>query len=239
MNILVLQHIAIEDPGYIKDLMDADGCRLTQIELDEGEPIPEDLSGFDAMLCMGGPMDTWMEDDYPWLVEEKRRIRDWVVHEEKPFLGFCLGCQLLGEVVGGQVVRSEPSEIGVLDIQMAAAARQDPLFADYPDSLKAVQWHSYEVDGLDLNTDVTLLASSPATRYQIFRYRQNAWGVQFHVEVREDTVRLWGEVPEYRSALEASLGGDALESFDQQARRHMTDMNALSRQLYENFRKIL
>ncbi len=239
MNILVLQHIAIEDPGYIKDLMDADGCRLTQIELDEGETIPEDLSSFDAMLCMGGPMDTWMEDEYPWLVEEKRRIREWVVHEEKPFLGFCLGCQLLGEVVGGQVVRSDPSEIGVLDIRMAAAARQDPLFADYPDSVKAVQWHSYEVDGLDLNTDVTLLASSPSTRYQIFRYRQNAWGVQFHVEVRADTVRLWGDVPEYRAALETSLGADALEAFDREARVHMTDMNALSRRLYENFRKIL
>ena len=239
MNILVLQHIAIEDPGYIKDLMDADGCRLTQIELDEGEAIPADLSAFDAMLCMGGPMDTWMEEDYPWLVEEKRRIRDWVVHEEKPFLGFCLGCQLLGEVVGGQVVRSDPSEIGVLDIQMAAAAKQDPLFADYPHSLKAVQWHSYEVDGLDLNTDVTLLASSPATRYQIFRYRQNAWGVQFHVEVRADTVVQWGEVPEYRAALESSLGGDALGNFDREARAYMTEMNALSRQLYENFKKIL
>ncbi len=239
MNILVLQHIAIEDPGYIKDLMEADGCRLTQIELDEGDTIPEDLTSFDAMLCMGGPMDTWMEDEYPWLVEEKRRIREWVVHEEKPFLGFCLGCQLLGEVVGGQVVRSDPSEIGVLDIQMTAAARQDPLFADYPESVKAVQWHSYEVDGLDLNTDVTLLASSPATRYQIFRYRQNAWGVQFHVEVRGDTVMQWGEVPEYKAALESSLGADALESFDREARAHMTDMNALSRQLYENFKKIL
>ncbi len=239
MNILVLQHIAIEDPGYIKDLMDADGCRLTQIELDEGETIPEDLSAFDAMLCMGGPMDTWMEDEYPWLREEKRRIREWVVHEEKPFLGFCLGCQLLGEVVGGQVVRSNPSEIGVLDIQMTAAAKQDPLFADYPDSVKAVQWHSYEVDGLDLNTDVTLLASSPTTRYQIFRYRQNAWGVQFHVEVRADTVKLWGEVPEYKAALENSLGANALEAFDREARAYMADMNALSRQLYENFKKIL
>ena len=64
-NILVLQHIAIEDPGYIKDLMEADGWRLTQIELDEGESIPADLSGFDAMLCMGGPMDTWMEGRVP------------------------------------------------------------------------------------------------------------------------------------------------------------------------------
>ena len=108
-SILVLQHIALEDPGYIKDLMEADGWQLTQIELDEGETIPEDLSGFDAMLCMGGPMDTWMEDEYPWLIEEKKRIHEWVVEMGKPFLGFCLGCQLLGEVLGGKVVQSEPA----------------------------------------------------------------------------------------------------------------------------------
>ena len=122
-NILVLQHIALEDPGYLKDLMEADGWQLTQIELDEGETIPEDLSGYDAMLCMGGPMDTWMEDEYPWLVEEKRRVHEWVVDMGKPYLGFCLGCQLLGEVLGGKVVQSEPSEIGVLDISMQPLGR--------------------------------------------------------------------------------------------------------------------
>ena len=156
-NALVLQHIAIEDPGYIKDLMEADGWNLVQIELDEGESIPADLSGYDAMLCMGGPMDTWMEDEYPWLIEEKRRIHDWVVVMGKPFLGFCLGCQLLGEVLGGEVVKSEPPEIGVLDIDMTAAAGDDPLFGEYPARIKAVQWHSYEVSGLDDNSDVTVL----------------------------------------------------------------------------------
>ena len=54
MNIIVLQHIKIEDPGYIKDLMLADGFNLTTIELDEGEKIPDDLSKFDGMFCMGG-----------------------------------------------------------------------------------------------------------------------------------------------------------------------------------------
>ena len=54
MNIIVLQHIKIEDPGYIKDLMLADGLELTTIELDEGEKIPKDLSKFDGMFCMGG-----------------------------------------------------------------------------------------------------------------------------------------------------------------------------------------
>ena len=52
MNILVLQHIKIEDPGYIKDLMLADNFKLTTIELDEGDKIPKDLSQFDAMFCM-------------------------------------------------------------------------------------------------------------------------------------------------------------------------------------------
>ena len=69
MKILVLQHIKIEDPGYIKDLMIKDGVNLTTIELDEGEKIPKDLKKFDAMFCMGGPMDTYMESEYPWLVD--------------------------------------------------------------------------------------------------------------------------------------------------------------------------
>ena len=238
-NILVLQHIAIEDPGYIKDLIEADGYRLTRIELDEGERIPGDLESFDAMLCMGGPMDTWMEDEHPWLVDEKKRIREWVVDSQKPFLGFCLGCQLLGEVLGGSVVASQPPEIGVLDIDMTAAARDDALFADYPQTIKAVQWHSYEVQGLDDHPGVTLLAASASTRYQIFRYRDHAWAVQFHVEVRADTVMQWGEVPEYRTALENSLGAGALADFDAAARAHMPEMNRLARSLYENFKRLL
>ena len=238
-NALVLQHIAVEDPGYIKDLMETDGWQLTQIQLDEGESIPGDLSGFDAMLCMGGPMDTWMEDEYPWLIEEKRRIHEWVVDLQKPFLGFCLGCQLLGEVLGGKVQASEPAEIGVLDIEMTTAARQDALFGDYPETIKAVQWHSYEVTDLEHNSAVTVLGSSASTRYQIFKYLEHAYAIQFHVEVRADTVMQWGCIPEYKAALENSLGVDALEEFDQTARAAMPEMNRLAKLLYENFKKIL
>ena len=75
MEILVLQHINIEDPGFIKDLMIKDGVNITTIELDEGEKIPDNLNFFDGMLCMGGPMDTWMEKDFPWLNEEKKKLK--------------------------------------------------------------------------------------------------------------------------------------------------------------------
>ena len=128
MEVIVLQHIKIEDPGYIKDLMLSDGVKLTTIELDEGEKIPNNLSKFDGMFCMGGPMDTWMEDKYPWLIDEKKKIKNFVVDLKKPFLGFCLGCQLLGEIVGGKVVKSKIAEIGMLDIAFLKEKNNDTLF---------------------------------------------------------------------------------------------------------------
>jgi GMP synthase-like glutamine amidotransferase len=137
VNIIVLQHIKIEDPGYIKDLMLADGFNLTTIELDEGEKIPNDLNKFDGMFCMGGPMDTYMEKEYPWLIEEKKRIKEFVVDLKKPYLGFCLGCQLLGEVIGGKVIRSNPSEIGIMDINFFDEKNNDQLFSKFPNQIKS------------------------------------------------------------------------------------------------------
>ena len=167
MKFLSLQHIAIEDPGTFKDFLLDDGHSLTTIQLDEGDAIPSNLDEFDAMLCMGGPMDTHMEQEYPWLIPEKKAIGEYVLNLEKPFLGFCLGCQLLGEVLGGQVVKSSPSEIGVLDIHSQEDITMDPVFNFLPESFKALQWHSYEVAGLENNKDVSILGASPTTKYQI------------------------------------------------------------------------
>ncbi len=237
-NVIVLQHIKIEDPGYIKDLMIKDNVNLTTIELDEGENIPKDLNNFDAMFCMGGPMDTWMEKDYPWLVEEKKKIKEFVVELKKPYLGFCLGCQLLGEVIGGKVVRSEPSEIGILNIDFLENKNYDNLFSSFPDQIKSLQWHSYEVQNLENNKDVTLIASSEVTKYQIFKYQNHAYGIQFHIEIKDTTVNEWGCVPEYKSALEKQLGPGALEKFDNSTRENMADMNKFSQILYKNFKKL-
>ena len=239
MNIIVLQHIKIEDPGYIKDLMIKDGANLTTIELDEGEKIPNDLNKFDAMFCMGGPMDTWMDQEFPWLIEEKNKIKEYVINLKKPYLGFCLGCQLLGEVLGGKVIKSNPPEIGILDINMNKERILDNLFYEYPEKIKALQWHSYEVVDLEKNKDITVLASSYSTKYQIFKYMDHAYGIQFHIEIKNDTVNQWSCVPEYEKALEESLGKDALKKFDQNAKKYMKSMNVSAEILYKNFKKIL
>ena len=236
MEILVLQHINIEDPGYIKDLMIKDGANITTVELDEGEKIPSNLNTFDAMLCMGGPMDTWMEKDYPWLIEEKNKINEFVVELDKPYLGFCLGCQLLGEVIGGKVVKSNNPEIGMLDVNFLDERKKDLLFSDFPDRITSLQWHSYEVQGLENNKDVTLIASSKETKYQIFKYKNNAYGIQFHIEIKDTTVNDWGCVPEYKSALENQLGQGALEKFDKETKKNMKNMNNYSKILYTKFK---
>ena len=217
----------------------ADGLNLTTIELDEGEKIPNDLTKYDGMLCMGGPMDTYMEKEYPWLVEEKKRIKEFVVNLKKPYLGFCLGCQLLGEVVGGKVVKSNPAEIGMMDINFTDNKKKDILFSKFPDNIKSLQWHSYEVQGVDKNPDITLIASSPITKYQIFKYQDHAYGIQFHIEIKDTTVNEWGCVPEYKKALEDQLGNAALEKFDESAKNNMKDMNNYSKILYNNFKKLL
>ena len=238
-NILILQHIPIETPGYLLDLMKLDKFNLTVVELDQGEKIPNNLSSFDAMLCMGGPMDTWMEKEFPWLIEEKNKIKEYVINLKKPYLGFCLGCQLLGEVLGGKVIKSNPPEIGILDINMNKERILDNLFYEYPEKIKALQWHSYEVVDLEKNKDITVLASSYSTKYQIFKYMDHAYGIQFHIEIKNDTVNQWSCVPEYEIALEESLGKCALNKFDQNAKKYMKSMNASAEILYKNFKKIL
>ena len=217
----------------------ADGLNLTTIELDEDEKIPNDLSKFDGMFCMGGPMDTFMEKEHPWLIEEKKKIKDFVINLKKPYLGFCLGCQLLGEVVGGKVVKSNPAEIGMMDINFTEEKKEDNLFFKFPDKIKSLQWHSYEVQGLEKNKKITLLASSPITKYQIFKYQNHAYGIQFHIEIKDTTVNEWGCVPEYKKALEDQFGEGALEKFDQSAKKNMKDMNSYSKILYNNFKKLL
>ena len=154
-------------------------------------------------------------------------------------MGFCLGCQLLGEVVGGKIVKSIPAEIGIMDINFTKEKAQDDLFSKFPEKIKSLQWHSYEVQGIDKNKDITLLASSPVTKYQIFKYQNHAYGIQFHIEIKDTTVNEWGCVPEYKKALEDQLGNGALEKFNQSAKNNMFDMNKYSYILYNNFKKLL
>jgi len=232
MKFLVLQHISIEHPGIFLDFMKKDKIHIDTVELDEGEKIPK-LDSYDAMIVMGGPMDTWQEETYPWLKTEKEEIHKFVSVMKKPFLGLCLGAQLLSEVVGGKVRKMKTPEIGVMDISITNTGS---IFNGMNKNLKVLQWHSYEVCDLPKNTE--LLASSPLCGVQAFS-SENAFGLQFHVEQTNETVPQWACVPEYKSALEKTLGSNALEKFRKEVETNLKIFNGSARTIYDNFKKII
>jgi len=232
MKFLVLQHINIEHPGIFLDFIKKDKIHIDTVELDEGEKIPK-LDSYDAMIVMGGPMDTWQEETYPWLKTEKEEIHKFVSVMKKPFLGLCLGAQLLSEVVGGKVRKMKTPEIGVMDISITNTGS---IFNGMNKNLKVLQWHSYEVCDLPKNTE--LLASSPLCGVQAFS-SENAFGLQFHVEQTNETVPQWACVPEYKSALEKTLGSNALEKFRKEVEVNLKIFNGSARTIYDNFKKII
>ena len=120
--------------------MQSDGIRWNPIELDEGEKIP-DLSGYDAMISMGGPMDVWQEEEFPWLVQEKEAIHEAVRVRNMPFLGVCLGHQLLADAAGGSVGAADTSEVGMLNVELTTEGIRHPLVRQLPQKFKTLQWH--------------------------------------------------------------------------------------------------
>ena len=235
MRILVFQHVDVEHPAIFRDFLAEDGIAWDAVELDAGEPVPA-LDGYDQLWVMGGPMDTWEEDQHPWLRAEKAAIREAVRRRRMPYLGVCLGHQLLAAALGGHVGKSAEPEVGVLEVELTDAGRHDPLFEHIGARFKALQWHSAEVQASPPKAIV--LARSPLCAVQAMRVGRHAYGLQYHCELTPATVGDWAVIPAYATALEASCGAGAMPRLQAAAAASMSDFNRDARQLYRNFMQL-
>jgi GMP synthase-like glutamine amidotransferase len=236
MRILVFQHVPVEHPGFFRQLWRENGEEWRAVELDAGESIPS-FDNFDLLVVMGGPMDVWQEDIYPWLGPEKAAIRYWVKDLGRPLLGICLGHQLLAAALGGAVSLMDQPEIGLGDVALTKAGQQDPLFAGFAARVETFQWHGAEVSRLP--DDAEVLAENSLCAVQAFRCGAHAYGLQYHVEITASTVAEWSDIPEYRAGLERTLGPDAVSRLDEMVTPRLPSFEASARRLNDNIAAIL
>jgi GMP synthase (glutamine-hydrolysing) len=230
MRALVLQHIACEPPGEFEDVLVSRGAEIHRVELDEGEPLPG-WRGFDVIVAMGGPMSVNDEDEHPWLVDEKRLIRE-AVEAGMPFWGACLGVQLLASSLGARVYAGDLPEVGVLPVTLTDEGRADPVLGALGDEVLTLQWHG---DTFDLPEGAVRLAGSPVYPNQAFRYGDAAYGVQFHLEVSGEMAREWAAVPAYTEYLERTLGPGSAERLFADFDANEERMRASARAVFERF----
>ena len=229
MRILVFQHVASEHPGSFRDVMAMRGCAMRQVELDQGEVIPP-LDDFDILLVMGGPMDVWEEERFPWLRAEKAAIRDWV-KAGRPYLGMCLGHQLLADALGGKVaLMTAPPEVGMDRVRLLLP---DPLFEGISDSCICFHWHAAEV--VSPPAGARLLATGDGCGIQAFGIGQNAYGLQFHLELTESTAAEWGALPEYAAALQRVKGPGAMPALQAAVNAGIVELKSAAYRIFGNF----
>jgi GMP synthase (glutamine-hydrolysing) len=184
MTIHVLQHAAYEGPGEIAAWAEQRGHSVKISHLYRGDSLPA-LSGFDALVIMGGEMNIYQYRDWPWLQAESEFIRAALQHGKRA-VGICLGAQFLADALGSRVVQNPAHELGWFPVVWTAESRE--WFPGLPSACPVLHWHG---DRFGLPPGATRLAVSDGCPEQGFIVPGQALGLQFHLEVDPALVKLY------------------------------------------------
>lgn len=184
MRLHYLQHVPFEDLANIEVWARNKGHRISKTAFFDGTAKLPQTDDFDWLVVMGGPMNIYEEDLYPWLAGEKRFIAR-AIEQQKTVLGVCLGAQLIADILGGKVFKNAYKEIGWFPVTLTAEGIESNLTGNLPKRFAAFHWHG---DTFHLPPGCKKLAESEGCANQAFEYEGRVVGLQFHLESSEQSV---------------------------------------------------
>jgi GMP synthase-like glutamine amidotransferase len=247
-RVLILQHDWTDRKGYVGDILEDHG--IAHDVVDVTEEIFPDPTIFGAIIALGGIQHVYESDKYPYFTQEKVLMRR-AVEQDIPFLGICLGSQLLASALGASVKMHTTPEIGFFEVPFTREGQSDPLYKGLPGYQKVFHWHE---DTFDLPSGAILLATNEHTKNQAFRYSRRAYGVQYHIEVTPQMLDTWLDLdhdeapPElldsrlhhsdlHRNQSDAG-NRDTTITMGKGHNRHFLMYHAHTRKMFENFLSI-
>jgi len=230
-KILVFQHVPYEPLGTLDPLLKEAGFRIRYVNFGREPESRPNLDGYEALIILGGPMNSDQIDTFPNLNTEIEIIRE-AVERQKSVLGICLGAQLLAKALGGSVKRNRAREIGWYDVRLTDEGADDPVLSTFKPEQRVFQWHE---DGIELPPGTVHLAASDASPVQAFRHGEHAYGFQFHLEVSESLVDRWLTVPVNQQMLDAEVGRVDPDDIRQQTAESISALEALSRETFSRW----
>lgn len=183
MRLHSLEHVSFEALAAIGDWAKGKNISTSSTKLFSGQKLPHP-DDFDFLCIMGGPMNIYQEDQYPWLKAEKEFISA-AIEAGKIVVGICLGAQLIADCLGGKITKNEFGEIGWNKIQLTVQARNMSQFKHLPAVMEVFQWHG---DTFSLPDNAISIASSEGCVNQGFVYAGKVYAFQFHIEYDRQSI---------------------------------------------------
>jgi GMP synthase-like glutamine amidotransferase len=230
--VLAIQHVQVNPPGLVGEVLEELTIPYDVIQATE-DHFP-DLTAYSAIVSFGGTQHVYLEKQEPYIAHEEELIRQ-ALKQDMPFLGICLGSQLLAHALGAKVVKRPPEKMGFLQIHFSQEGQRDPIFADLPGYEQAFHWHD---DVFDIPKDAVKLAGDKPNEHQAFRYGRNAYGTQYHVELTAGMLNNWLTDPELKKEFIDIRGIDAYNKIMQERPTLYPIYREHSRILFINFLRI-
>ena len=183
LKIHCLTNVSFEDAANIGQWAADNGHQLQYTHLYNDQDLPQ-MEEFDVLAIMGGPMNIYEDDKYPWLKKEKQFI-ERAIDNNKKVIGICLGAQLIADILGGTVTRNQYAEIGWFDVKLTERALNNTVLSNFSESFTAFHWHG---DTFTIPPGAIHLAISEACINQAFQYGDNVLDLQFHIDYSKESV---------------------------------------------------